>query len=127
MNLLGVDIGKKRTGLAWVDPLVGVVLPFGVIEAIPKDVTKQLGELIAAERITDVVIGLPLSPEGEENEACAFVRRVGHDLQHAHGVSVSFEDERYTSRLAHSMGGEATKDEKAAMAILETHISKKKQ
>jgi putative Holliday junction resolvase len=126
MGILGVDIGKKRTGLAWTDPAVGVILPFGFFVSTPDQVAKELGTIITNERITQVVIGLPLSPEGEENEACAFVRSIGTVITSTHTVEVFFEDERYTSRLAYSMGGEATKDEKAAMAILETYLHKKK-
>ena len=126
MNILGVDIGKKRTGLAWTDPAVGVVLPFGFFVSSPDQIAEKLGDIIKDERITHVVIGLPLSPEGEENDACVFVRQIGAAITTAYNIEVFFEDERYTSRLAYSMGGEATKDEKAAMAILETYLHKKK-
>ena len=43
MNLLAIDYGTKRIGLAWCDTAVGVVLPYGVIQT--SDFRLQTSEL----------------------------------------------------------------------------------
>ena len=125
MNLLAVDYGKKNIGLAWTDTAIGVVLPFGVIankESIIKN--QELIELIKKERVEKIILGLPLGLDGEENENTKKVRTFGDELKKETGLSVEFIDERFTSRLADAMGGGATRDEKAAMGILQSYLDR---
>ncbi len=126
MNVLGVDIGKKRTGLAWVDTAIGVILPYGVIEG-SHDRFKKLTALIKSEKIVTVVFGLPLTTDGEENDTCRDIRSFGSSVEKETGVTVAYEDERFSSRFGDALGGDATRDEKAAMAILDTFVQKNKK
>ena len=121
MNILGVDYGKKRIGLAWADDAMGTVLPYGVVESLG-----ELTELIKEERIGKVVVGLPIGLSGEEGENVEKVKEFGKELEGETGVGVEFVDERFTSKQADQMGGEASRDEKAAMLILQSYIEKKK-
>lgn len=126
MNVLGVDIGKKRTGLAWVDTAIGAILPYGVIEG-SHDRFKKLTALIKSEKIVTVVFGLPLTTDGEENDTCRDIRSFGSSVEKETGVTVAYEDERFSSRFGDALGGDATRDEKAAMAILDTFVQKNKK
>jgi len=121
MNILGVDFGQKRIGLAWVQEGLDVVLPFGVVGD-----KKELIELIHTERIGKVVMGLPLGMEGEENMNTNRVRGFAADLQKEIDIPIEFIDERFTTHEANRMGGVATADEKAAMIILESYLEKQK-
>lgn len=47
-----------------------------------------------------VVLGLPLSPGGEETEWCAEVRRFGDQLAQQLDVPVHYQDERFSSAQA---------------------------
>ncbi len=127
MNVLGVDVGKKRTGLAWIDTAIGVILPYGVIESSGNEVITALEKYITEEKIEAIVFGLPLNNEGEETDACRDIRLLGNAIQQKMHVEVAYEDERFSSRLGDAMGGDATRDEKAAMAILDTYIQKRKK
>lgn len=119
MNILGIDYGQKRIGLAWVQEGLNVVLPYGVIAA---DNLAALYTLIRDEGIHKVVIGLPLTLEdGSENKNTKRVRAFGEALAKETGLPVAFVDERLSSAEADEMGGEASRDEKAAMVILKTY------
>lgn len=125
MNILGIDYGKKRIGLAWVQSGLDVVLPFGQITMQDTHSTiRELADLISKENIDKVVVGLPLGMEGEENENTERVRKFVGELEKQIEIPVEFFDERFSSRQADAMGGDASRDEKAAMVILQSYIDK---
>jgi putative Holliday junction resolvase len=120
MNILAIDYGKKRIGLAWCQKELGVVLPYGVIEG-----KEELVELIKTEKIDKLIVGLPLGLDGKENENTKRVREFASEIEKTAMVSVEFVDERFSSHQADRMGGEASRDEKAAMILLEAWLEKK--
>jgi len=125
MNILGVDYGRRRIGLAWVQAGLDVVLPFGVVDS--KDINEQIDQLkriIEEESINQLVVGLPISLGGEENENTKRVQTFAASLQARVDIPVSFIDERFTTAQAKQMGGDATLDEKAAMLILQSYTGK---
>ncbi len=125
MNLLGIDYGQKRIGLAWVQEGLDVVLPFGTIQKETKEAQlTALGDIIQKEKIDRVVFGLPLNEEGEEAPNTKRVREFAAALAEKIQVDIVFEDERYTSHEADEMGGNASRDEKAAMLILSSFLNK---
>lgn len=122
MNLLGIDYGTKRIGLAWVQVGLDVVLPFGVIET--KNWKKEISELVKKEKISKIVVGLPFGLEGEENENTKRIRLFAKELGDVASIPVEHIDESFTTHEAHSMGGGASADEKAAMLILQSYLNK---
>ncbi|MBT4120841.1 MAG: Holliday junction resolvase RuvX [Candidatus Magasanikbacteria bacterium] len=118
MNILGVDYGRKRIGLAWVQEGLDVVLPYGVVGSL-----EELVEFIKKERIDKVVLGLPLDMEEmTENDNTKRIRKFADEVKKQTGVEIDFADERLTTSEARQMGGDATLDEKAAMLILQTYL-----
>lgn len=126
MHLLAIDYGTKRIGLAWTDTDLGVVLPFGIIsEKSAADNRRKVVELIKTEKIDKVIIGLPFGlGDDKENANMARVRAFGEELQQQSGLPVEFYDERFSSQQADRMGGDASRDEKSAMIILEDYVGK---
>lgn len=123
MNILGIDFGQKRIGLAWVQEGLDVVLPFGVIQKNPEELCpSKLIELLKTEGIGKVVVGLPLGMEGEENTNTKRIRSFAEEVAKQSGLSVEFVDEKFTTHEANRMGGVASADEKAAMLILESYL-----
>lgn len=120
MNILGIDYGKKRIGLAWVNTALGVVLPYGVLSE------KELPHFIKEEKVDKVVVGWPIGLDGQENKNTEAVKKFTEQLKKDAGVPVEFMDERFTSAEADRMGGDATRDEKAAMLILQSYLEKNK-
>jgi len=120
MNILGVDYGRKRIGLAWMQTGLDVVLPFGLVDSLD-----HLVKLIKKEKIDKVIFGLPLCLENmEENDNTRRIREFAHKVQEQTNIEIDFADERLTTAEAKEMGGNATLDEKAAMLILQTYLNK---
>jgi putative holliday junction resolvase len=125
MNILGVDFGTKNIGLAWVETGLGVVLPFGVIKNEKNKALAELAGLIKKEKIEKIVFGLPLNLDGGENANTKKVRMFAGRLEEKTGIRVYFESEIFSSRQAGRAAGGASRDEKAAMIILEDYLKKK--
>lgn len=127
MNVLAFDYGKKRIGLAWCDTAIGVVLPYGVIENKESgEMNREIIDLIKKERIEKVVIGLPVGLDGKENENTKTVRAFVDTLTGNISVPIEFFDERFTSREADRVKGSgASRDEKAAMLILQQYLDRR--
>ncbi len=126
MNILAIDYGAKKMGLAWVNEDLGVVLPYGVlVHDENKKKNSELLALIASEKVDKIVIGLPLGLDSEENKNTQKIRAFAAELAQDCGLPIDFADERYTSYEADSMGGAATRDEKSAMIILQSYLSER--
>ena len=123
MNILAIDFGTKNIGLAWCDTGIGVVLPFGVIKNHESRIKNQeLAKLVETENIDKLVTGLPMGLDGKENANTVRVRKFGEELKQATQIPVEFYDERFSSQAADAMGGGVSRDEKAAMVILEDYL-----
>lgn len=123
MNILGIDFGQKNIGLAWMQEGLDLILPYGNIRQNKReDIPSELLRLIKEEGIHKIVLGLPLTlDDGTENLNTKRVRAFGSALAEASELPVVFVDERLSSQAADDMGGEASRDEKAAMVILQNY------
>lgn len=125
MNILALDYGKKRIGLAWADTAIGAPLPYGVIEAASlEEQCEKMTALTKEEKIDLMVIGIPFGLDGKENDNTKAVRAFIEGCKKSIDIPIEYIDERFTSAEADRMGGEATRDEKAAMLILQTYVEK---
>jgi len=120
MNILSIDFGQKRIGLAWLQSGIDVILPFGIVAHDTWQT--ELPALIEEEGIQKVVIGNPLGMDGGENENTKRVQRFADELASMIAVPVELYDERFSSKQADAMGGDATRDEKSAMVILQSYV-----
>jgi putative Holliday junction resolvase len=96
---LGIDFGQKRIGLAVSDPTNTVATP---LETLVQRSGKRppLGKIAAIVEQHDVgqlVVGLPLGLDGEENVWCAEVRGMAERLAKIVDVPIAWIDERLTS------------------------------
>jgi putative Holliday junction resolvase len=129
MNILALDFGTKRIGMAWTDTDIGVVLPFGVIENDEQGARskEQLIALFKQEHIQKVVVGLPIGLDGKENENTIRIRGFVEKLESQTEVPFEFYDERFSSQVADRMEGSASRDEKSAVVILEGYLDREKK
>lgn len=113
-RLIGIDYGRKRTGLAASDPL-GIFA--SALETVPSaKIIDYLKKYAEKETITHIVIGYPMNLNGRPSEAAKDVDAFLPALKKAFpDVPVILEDERFTSVLAHRAmidGGMKYKDRK---------------
>lgn len=127
MNILAVDFGTKRIGLAWAQEGLDVVLPYGVIESEKKqERLSELVKLVRDENIGKAVFGLPFGENREENDNTRRIRAFAEDFKKESGIQVEFIGEEFTTKEAEAMGGETSLDEKSAMLILQSCLKRKR-
>ena len=99
-RFIGIDYGRKRTGLAVRDPLGIFASPLETIH--PAKLIEYLKKYAESETIKAFVVGFPTNLDGRESEAAADIRAFLPVLKKAFpDVPVELEDERFTSVLAH--------------------------
>ncbi len=118
-RLIGIDYGRKRTGLAASDPL-GIFA--SALETVPSaKIIDYLQKYSEKETITRFVVGYPMNLDGRPSEAAADVDAFLPVLKKAFpGVPVELEDERFTSVLAHRAmidGGMKYKDRRNKVSV----------
>ena len=124
-QIVAFDVGDRRVGVAFSDPFGDYAIP------------SALCEIAASRGAVCAVVGLPLNEDGTESVQSEKTRRFAAALERA-GLTVVFEDERYTTRAARGdlleMGVSRKKDKKkkqvdsiAAAYILESYLAKIKQ
>lgn len=101
MRILGVDYGTKRIGLAIAETQVGLAFARPVMKSLgsPEADAAAIAKLAQEEDCALVVVGLPLTADGKEGDQAKICRQFG-ELLAAEGISVHFEDERYTTAVA---------------------------
>ncbi len=97
--MLGVDYGIRRVGVAVSDPTGTLASPLTTVRrrAGKRPPVAAVAELARIEEVAGIVMGLPLTLRGEEDEWCAEVRRFGESLGDRTGLPVTLVDERFTS------------------------------
>lgn len=104
MRYLGVDLGRRRTGLAVGDDETGLVTPLRVVECAAG--AAQLDAILAAVADHDpgaIVIGLPLNMDGTEGPPASHAREIGRQIESRSARPVRFQDERLTSFAAEEL------------------------
>ena len=96
MRYLAVDYGAKRTGLAICDPAETLASPLAVIEG-QKDLPKKIAEVVEAENVEAVVLGLPLNMDDSTGPQARLVFQFAEQLEKVLEVPVYFQDERLSS------------------------------
>lgn len=118
-RIIGIDYGRRRTGLAASDPLGIFASALDTVDSTKLiDYLKNYAE---KERIVHFVIGYPVNLNGRPSEAQADVDAFLKVLKKAFPeVPVTLEDERFTSVLAHRAmidGGMKYKDRRDKASV----------
>lgn len=120
-KLLGIDYGDKRVGLALAEA-GSIAVPFKVLDN-NQDLLKNLEDIIKLENINLVVIGLPHSLSGKNNDRLQMTANFVKSLTVNLGIQVKTVDEQYTSKLYEQQGVVKDIDKHAATAILDTYLN----
>nr|WP_321258178.1 Holliday junction resolvase RuvX [uncultured Pseudodesulfovibrio sp.] len=132
MRALGIDFGLKRVGLAVSDRTGTLVSPFKTIVRTSRNALfDELQEIIQNESIETVVVGLPLSLDGEDTLTTRQARNFAESLGRRIEQPIHLMDERLTSAEAEEELNAAglygkkrkmTLDSQAAVIILRSWI-----
>lgn len=105
-RLIGIDVGKKRIGIAQTDLLKTIAAPVGTFS--PDNVLDEIKNITENAPVEKFVVGWPLSLEGEEGTATKMVNDFIKKLRHSFpDIEIAKVDERYTSTQARSLMIEA--------------------
>lgn len=124
---MAFDFGEKRIGVATGEHLLGIAHPLTTINAQANDERfRVIAELIAEWRPGLLVVGLPLSVEGEEHALTLLAKKFSRRLDGRFGLPVIMVDERYTSvEASHTlkqMGIAGRKQKPMLDAVAAQHI-----
>ena len=99
---MGLDYGLRRVGIALSDPTWSLATPLTTIRRRrgKRPPVSAVAELATQHQVSYLVVGLPLTLEGEESEWTREVRTFGNGLGERLGCSVAFVDERFSSVTA---------------------------
>jgi putative Holliday junction resolvase len=105
-RLVGIDVGKKRVGIAQTDLLKTIALPVGTFS--PEEALTIVQKITENAFVEKFVVGWPLSLTGEEGPATQMVNNFIKKLRHTFpNIDIVKVDERYTSTQAQSLMIEA--------------------
>lgn len=122
-SILGLDVGLKRVGVAISRNNVKTPVPYTTLSF--KDSDKQILKLIHSEKISVVVIGLPLSETNTLTDQALSILKYARRIKRRSSVELSFVDEYASSKEAQErlsiFGGDI--DSLSAAIILERFFS----
>ena len=102
-TVIGFDYGERYTGVAIGDTGAGMAHPLGTIEARTSETRlAAIARLVAEWQPDRLVVGLPLSLEGEAHGLTRRARAFAHELQRRFRLTVDLVDERLSSADAAS-------------------------
>ena len=102
MIILGIDLGKVRTGVAICDRGELLASPLTVVNEHNRERLIEAVSSLARERGAELLaVGLPRNMDGTEGGSAQNAREVGALLKAATGLPVEFVDERGTTVTAH--------------------------
>ncbi len=98
-RFIGIDVGKKRVGIAQTDLLQTIASPVGTYSQ--DEVFSILDEKLKESKILAFIVGWPLTPNGDEGAATEMVQKfIQKLLIKFPEIPIHKIDERYTSKMA---------------------------
>jgi len=138
MRLLALDVGDVRIGVAVCDTLEIAAFPVGVITrvgSLKRDVA-LVAALVAEQEAEGIVVGLPLSLDGEIGPQAQKTQGFAKALRISVGMPLVFWDESFSSVEANELmiasGMSRAKrrakiDQAAAALILESYLQHRRE
>lgn len=112
-RLVGIDVGKKRIGIAQTDLLKTISTPVGTYS--PDKVFDNLRTIVSQATVDKFIVGWPLMPDGSEGDSISMVKEFITKLTlEFPEIAIEKVDERNTSN-------------KAMKLMIDAGISKKKR
>jgi putative Holliday junction resolvase len=117
-TLLAFDFGLKRIGVAVGNTIMRQAQALDIISAATNDGKFiEISKLIDSWQPVACIIGLPMHPDGAENEMTQRCRRFANQLHGRFAVPTVLVDERYSSAVLTAKRGERIDDQAAALIL----------
>ncbi len=98
-RILALDYGKKRVGIAVTDPLKIIATALTYVQN--QDLLSFLKKYVQDEDVEGIVVGFPISLNGEQNEWTNEVKEFSESLKNNFPtLFVELLDERFTSKIS---------------------------
>jgi putative Holliday junction resolvase len=108
LRVLCLDVGTRRTGVAVSDPTRTIARGLPTLEHRDEDrLVAQVAALVREWEPALVVVGLPLSPDGNPTPRSVAVTRLANRLRNRFKLPVELQDERWSSNRAADVLAEA--------------------
>ena len=103
-RLMGLDLGSKTIGLALTDETLTIASPLEVLKRgkFTQDAEK-LEEIIAAQNVGGLVLGLPVNMDGSEGPRAQSARQFARNLIQRQDIPAAFWDERLSTAAVERM------------------------
>ena len=99
-KIIGLDVGNKRVGVALADTEVKIASPHATFLRAKYAAEKQILDMIDQFSIMTVIVGLPLSEQGEETKQSEAIRKFIRRLSNRSSANFIYIDEYGTSLSA---------------------------
>jgi len=119
-ELLAIDYGKARCGLALASVEAAIAVPYRVVAT--KEIVETVRTIMAERQIVEIIVGLPRTLTGQDTPQTEVVRKFGEHLKREIDIPVIFSNEGLSTRLAESLG--EGRDDEAAALILAAYLEK---
>jgi len=97
---LCIDYGSKRIGLAHADEVKVPVPLEAAVHPTEEARIKRIGELLKEKKVTEIVIGHPVRPDGSSGPIALEVEAFAHKVEARFGLPVILHNERHSSEEA---------------------------
>lgn len=127
-NLLGLDVGTKRIGVAAADTSVPIAMPLVTVDVDGSEL-EEIKRIIDDRSVSKVVVGYPRNQSGDPTKQTVISEEFAQKLRPF--VDVDFQDESLTSVMAEDRlkaegkpYDKATIDALAAAIILQDYLER---
>ena len=135
MRAMGIDFGLARIGIAFSDETKFLASPYETYKRKggEQDIQYFLN-LIKEKNVDEIICGLPLNMQGEEQEIAKKTREFMNLIEQKANIRVQFVDERLSSSIAEEILSQTERDWKkrkekldavAASVILQDYLDSK--
>ena len=136
MKAMGIDFGMSRIGIAFSDDTKFLATPYETYKRKGDEIDiDYLICLIKAKNVDEIICGLPMNMQGEEQEIAQKTRAFMSKLNEKYDIEINFVDERLSSSLADDYLKETERDWKkrkekldavAASIILQDYLDERR-
>lgn len=99
-NLLCLDVGEKRIGVARASAQARLAEPYAAL-VHDEAIYRQIARIVDEQQVNRLVVGLPRNLNGQDTMQTEYVRRFANQLKNElRTLNIEFQDEADTSRKA---------------------------